>query len=156
MVSLIIIRFCYTALSNTDALIKSSKTRSLDTECPQDKQWSCFNSITKAYGCNQAAISGQITCSNDGPRIWIGSCATYNDNTQVLSFSKINVQIEHKLMATIGQKITYSFLLPTVLTELNDYMYGPLNMQLELCRAHTLRAHCAIYIVAFVCMAIIL
>ena len=94
MVSLIVIRFCYTASSNTDALIKSSKTRSLDTECPLDKQWSCFNSTTKAYSCNQAAVSGRITCSDYGPRMEIGSYATYDDNTQVLSFSKCSNQAQ--------------------------------------------------------------
>ena len=112
MVSLVVIRFCYTASSSIDALINSSKTRSLGTECPQDKQWFCFNSTTKAYSCNQAAVSGRITCSDNGPRMEIGSCATYDDNTRVLSFSKFNVKIKHKLMATIGRKhlrITYNF-----------------------------------------------
>ena len=128
MVSLIVIRFCYTASSSTDhdALTKFSKTRSLDTECPQDKQWFCFNSTTKAYSCNQAAVSGRITCSDNGPRMKIGSCATYDDNTRVLSFSKCQNQAQINGYNR-SKTFTNYIQLPTDLTELNDYMCGPLN-----------------------------
>lgn len=98
MVSLIIT--CYTASSShgIDSLINSSKTKDLN-ECPQDKQWFCFNSTTKAYSCNQlqAAVSGRITCSDNGPIVEIGSCATYDENTH-----SVCVQIKQMSMTTIG------------------------------------------------------
>ena len=121
-----------TASRSTAAAINSSKPRGLDNiMCLQDKQWFCFNSITRAYSCNQAAVSGRITCSNNGPIMEIGSCATYDESTQVLSFSMCSNQAE--VNDYDRSTIFWYIQLPTVLTELNDYMCGPLNRKGLVC-----------------------
>ena len=108
-----------------------SLSRSLDTECPWDKQWFCFNSTTKAYSCNQAAVSGQITCSDDGPRLEIGSCSMYDKNTRVLSISKCSNQAQ---INDYKKSMALNYVqLPSILTELNDYMCGPLNRKGPIC-----------------------
>ena len=99
------------------------------SECSNDKRWFCFNATTIAYSCNQAAVSGRITCTEHGPTMGIGSCATYDKNTRVLSISRCFNQIgvgDYNMSTVFVQ-------LPTILTELNDYMCGPLNRKGHLC-----------------------
>ena len=112
-ISLIII--CNTASSThgTNSLFNSLNTKDLN-KCPQDKQWFCFSSTTRAYSCDQAAVSGRITCSDDGPIMDIGSC---DENTQVLSISKCLNQVE----ISDYNRSPWGMSLPTVLIELNDY-----------------------------------
>ena len=121
---------CNTASSihGTDSLFNSLNTKDLN-KCPQDKQWFCFNSTTRAYSCDQAAVSGRIMCSDDGPIMGIGNCATYDENTQVLSISKCLNQAE----ISDYNRSSWGISLPTVLTELNDYMCGPLSRKGLVC-----------------------
>ena len=63
-------------------------------------------------------------CTEHGPVMETGSCATYDENILVLSFIKCYNQgeISDYNISTIFWYIQ----LPTVLTELDDYMCGPL------------------------------
>ena len=119
-----------TASSNsTDSLTSYQSKMKRPSECSNDKRWFCFNATTIAYSCNQAAVSGQIICTEHGPTMVIGSCATYDKNTQVMSISKCFNQI-----GAAGYNMSTVFIqLPTILTELNDYMCGPLNRKGHLC-----------------------
>ena len=123
-----------TASSSTADSLTSSQPkmkRLLVSECSNDKQWFCFNATTIAYSCNQAAVSGRVTCTEHGPTIGIGICATYDENTRVLSISRCYNQagVSDYNMSTISWNIQ----LPTVLSELNDYMCGPLNRKGLVC-----------------------
>ena len=119
-----------TASSNsTDSLTAYPSKMKRLSECSNDKRWFCFNATTIAYSCNQAAVSGKIKCTEHGPTMVIGSCATYDKNIQVLSISKCFNQIgvgDYNMSTAFVQ-------LPTILTELNDYMCGPLNRKGLVC-----------------------
>ena len=118
-----------TTSMSTAAAINYSKAKGLNVMCPQDKQWFCFNSTTRAYSC---VIDSKITCSDDGPIMKIDYCATYDEKTRVLSISKCSNQAEigDYNRSSWGTRIIS---LPTVLTELNDYMCGPLNRKDLVC-----------------------
>ena len=121
-----------TASSSTaDSLTSSQPKMKRLSECSNDKQWFCFNATTIAYSCNQAAVSGRVTCTEHGPTIGIVICATYDENTRILSFTRCYNQagVSDYNMSTISWNIQ----LPTVLSELNDYMCGPLNRKGLVC-----------------------
>ena len=85
-------------------------------------QWFCFNSTTNTYICLD---DGRITCSNKGPLLTLGNCATYSEDTRVLSIAVcpiMRTQLVH-YNVTISKYIQ----LPSNITELSDYMCGPLN-----------------------------
>ena len=134
IVSLFITRSCCTASSShgNDSLINSPKTKD-PNKCPrdQDKQWFCFNSTNKAYSCDKVAASGRITCSDAGPVMEVGNCATYDENTRLLSIIKCSNQAE--ISEYNSSTAPWYIQLPTVLTELNDYMCGPLNRKGLVC-----------------------
>ena len=123
----------YTTASSSiaNSLTSSQPKMKRLSECSNDKQWFCFNATTIAYSCNQAAVSGRVTCTEHGPTIGIGICATYDENTRILSFSRCYNQagVSDYNMSTISWNIQ----LPTVLSELNDYMCGPLNRKGLVC-----------------------
>ena len=127
---------CHSASSNHsidfESPINSPKTNDL-YKCHQNKQWFWFNSSTKAYSCKQleAVVSERITCSDDGPIMEIGVCATYDENTQAVSFSACSNQAE--VNDYNRSAISWSIQLPIILTELNDYMCGPLNRKGLVC-----------------------
>ena len=88
-------------------------------------QWFCFNStlIQKTYN------SCQVTCSKDGPMLAFGCCATYSEDTRLLSVTEcLSFQYTGHNVTTPGY-----ILLPRNLTELNDYMCGPLNRKGLVC-----------------------
>ena len=118
---------CFTASSSSSSLIFSPH----ENKCSQDKQWFCFNSTTRAYSCNQtAALSWHIICSENGPLLDIGSCATFDGNTRVLSISKCSNEFK---VSQYNVSDSNYILLPTVLTELNNYMCSPLNRKGLVC-----------------------
>ena len=99
IVSLTVIRFCYTASSNTDALIKSSKTRNLDTECPQDKQW--------PIAAIKLQFQGEWHVLTMDPE-W--GLVAVQRMMIILEYShSANVKIKHKLMGRKHLWITYNF-----------------------------------------------
>ena len=117
---LVITRTCCTASSShgNDSLINSPETKD-PNQCPrdQDQQWFCFNSAYKAYSCDKVAASGKITCSDNGPIMEVGNCATFDENTQLLSIGKCLNQAE--IREYNSSTTPWYIQLPTVLTELN-------------------------------------
>ena len=70
-----------------------------------------------------------LTCQQDEPLLSAGYCATYNNQTKLVSI------IEYPYLQTIGYNYTShgSILLPRNLSQLNDYMCGPLNRKGLVC-----------------------
>ena len=88
-------------------------------------KWFCFN--TSVYDC---CLIKYITCLENGPALPFGRCATYNENnsTKTLSFAKCPYLQPNNYNVTAGH-----ISLPVILTELNDYMCGPLNRKGLVC-----------------------
>ena len=88
-------------------------------------KWFCFN--TSVYDC---CLIEDITCLENGPAMPFGCCATYNENnsTKTLSFAKCPYLQPNNYNVTAGY-----ISLPVILTELNDYMCGPLNRKGLVC-----------------------
>ena len=86
----------------------------------------CVNSsltTSSTYNCSQ------MICSKDGPMLAFGCCATYSEDTRLLSVTKcLTFQSTGYNVTTPGY-----ILLPRNLTQLNDYMCGPLNRKGLVC-----------------------
>ena len=83
----------------------------------------CSNSTTMSYSCSL------ITCSQFGPSLISGFCATYSEDTGLLSLASC------PYFQSTGYNVTTPgyILLPRNLTQLNDYMCGPLNRKGLVC-----------------------
>ena len=94
--------------------------------CSQNKEWFCFNSTTEAYNCSQiqSILPDQFKCLDSGPALSFGYCATFNKDTRVLSILPACGYFQYGAynVTTPGY-----IQLPTLLTELNDYMCSPLH-----------------------------
>ena len=65
-------------------------TRHDDNQCPQSNEWFCFNTTTKAYNCSQIQSvlwpdENFFKCFESGPAMLLGACATYDEDTRILS-----------------------------------------------------------------------
>ena len=88
-------------------------------------QWLCYNLTTKAYDCSQ------ITCSQGEPSLAFGYCATYSEDTRN---SVLSVTLCPYFQSTGYNMTTPGYIqLPRNLTQLNDYMCGPLNRKGLVC-----------------------
>ena len=80
----------------------------------------CVNS---SYNCTE------IKCSNQGPLLPFGYCATYNEENKHLSIAKCPYFQPNGYNITVSGYIN----LPRNLSQLNDYMCGPLNRKGLVC-----------------------
>ena len=107
-------------------------TRSNQYQCSRNKEWFCFNSTTVAYNCSQihSILPDQIECFESGPALSFGYCATYDEDTRILSLLPMCGYFQYGVynVTTPGY-----IQLPTVLTELNDYMCSPLHRKGIVC-----------------------
>ena len=89
-------------------------------------EWLCFNSSDSEFDCCHVAY---IYCHEGGPALPFGYCATYSETKRMLStFKCLNLQWNDYNMTN-----PWYVTLPVSLTELNDYMCGPLNRKGVLC-----------------------
>ena len=81
--------------------------------------------VNFSYNCTK------IKCSNQGPLLIIGYCATYNEETRLLSITNCPYfqQNGYNINITIPGYIK----LPRNLSQLNDYMCGALNRKGVVC-----------------------
>ena len=87
----------------------------------------CINSTVKVYDCPL------ITCTSNGPALASGFCATYNEDTRSLSIASCPY---FQPRANGFQKPRHGKIiieLPKNLSQLNDYMCGPLNRKGLVC-----------------------
>ena len=99
--------------------LKISLVELLNSHHDEESPQLCVNS---SFHCSQ------ITCSNGAPLLALGYCATYDEKTKTLSLTKSSY---YKLRDynIASQHIK----LPANLSQLNDYMCGPLNRKGLLC-----------------------
>ena len=116
---------------------QSTHNQTHSDQCSQHSQWFCFNSTTKAYKCSQIQHLIPtlpwpigIKCLESGPSMISGYCATYNDDTRVLSISPSCGYFQYGAYNVTAPGYIQ---LPTILTELDDYMCGPLHRKGLLC-----------------------
>ena len=84
-----------------------------------------FLCINSSYNC------AEIKCSNEGPLLIKGYCATYNEETRLLSIT--NCPYFQSNGYNINITIPGYIKLPRNLSHLNDYMCGPLNRKGIVC-----------------------
>ena len=112
--------------------LRSTLDSSHSDKCSQNKEWFCFNSTTGAYNCSQihSILPDQIKCFESGPALPFGYCASYDEDTRILSILPSCGYFEYGVynMTTPGY-----IQLPTVLNELNNYMCGPLHRKGLVC-----------------------
>ena len=119
----------YTGAGGKSYLISSSwkntSTRNNQLYSNSDQLF-CFslNEETCSYNCTQ------VICSENGPVIPLGCCATYDDDSRLVSFTLCPnfLALKSYSIAKPGH-----ILLPRNLSQLNDYMCGPLNRKGLVC-----------------------
>ena len=89
-------------------------------------KWLCFNT-SEAYDCCPIE---HITCLENGPALAFGYCATYNETNSTKSLSIARCPY---LQLNNYNLTAWHISLPLILTELNDYMCGPLNRKGLVC-----------------------
>ena len=87
-------------------------------------KWLCFNT-SEEYDCCQIK---EVHCFESGPALPFGYCATYSESNS-LSIAKCPYYEWSKYNVTTPGYIS----LPVLLTELNNYMCGPLNRKGLVC-----------------------
>ena len=117
--------------SAAEKSITSSPSHGQNPDCSYNQQWFCFNSTTKTYNCLYGD-NIHIKCSDSGPLLKLGYCATYSEDTGLVTVAKCPYfQMNgYNLTATGNQ---YYIQLPKTLTELNDSMCGPMNRKGIVC-----------------------
>ena len=89
----------------------------LDNDSDQQLQQFCFN--LKSLDTHIAGLA----CSENGASLAFGDCVTYDKGGRIMSFSScLNLQSNSYNVTTTGR-----IQLPGNLTQLDDYMCGPLN-----------------------------
>ena len=126
--------------SNTSVSAISYRNEDDDSSSPAENQTSyqnlpnqdhgqhfCINSTTKVYSCPL------ITCTSDGPKLDSGFCATYNEDTRSLSIASCPYfqPLANGFRKSKHEKMIIE--LPNNLSQLNDYMCGPLNRKGLVC-----------------------
>ena len=115
-------------------LTTSSESVGQDPDCSHSQQWFCFNSTTKTYSCLHGSNT-YLRCSEYGPLLKLGYCATYSDDTGLLTIAKC----PYFQMNSKGYNVTmitgdgYYIHLPKTLAELNDSMCRPMNRKGIVC-----------------------
>ena len=105
--------------SNYFSLLNSTLTLNLDE---QSSQLLCVNATFNDR-------DAMIQCTEEGPLLQFGYCVTYNDDTKLLSITNCpHYQPNGYNLSTSGQIV-----LPRNLSQLNDYMCGPLNRKGLVC-----------------------
>ena len=84
--------------------------------------WYHFNSATKEYQCYQ-----HVTCTEQGAVIPTGHCMTYDESSKSLSYVLCHFLHDNLTDDLEGIK------LPNKISELNEYMCGPLNRKGSVC-----------------------
>ena len=108
---------------SSDTLPMLQTTNRLSGDTNHHGELFCFNSTTKVHNCSQ------VICSKGGPLLVLGCCATYSEDTRILS---ITICPEFQYNAYNVTNPGY-IQLPRILTQLNDYMCGPLNRKGLVC-----------------------
>ena len=88
-------------------------------------KWLCFD--TSVYDCCPIQ---HITCLESGPALPFGHCATYSEDNSTKSLSIARCPY---LQPNNYNLTAWHISLPVILTELNDYMCGPLNRKGLVC-----------------------
>ena len=104
----------FTTSSSSKTLVASNKSR--------HSLLVCFDNPGKYYFHN-------IICSESGPLLGYSYCATYNENTKILSL----VRRPYFQLSVYNITTTGYVQLPRNLSQLNDYMCGPLNRKGLVC-----------------------
>ena len=103
-----------------------------DTElCSRNQQWFYFNSTTKTPHCISGTYT-HITCSDSGPLLQFGYCATYSEDTGLVTVTKCPYFQAHGHMYNMTPN-KYDIYLPKMLADLNDSMCGPMNRKGIVC-----------------------
>lgn len=101
-------------------MLVSCSNISLDGECPP---WSYYNFNTHQCECYDNAFpTDDITCSDTGVTVGVGYCATYQENVGTFFAECIYFQLPHGNCSDGG-----FFSLPNNVSELNEYMCGPMK-----------------------------
>ena len=106
------------AVSSNNSLSVPNSTQNFDgSKC---QQILCSES---KYDCTE------IVCSQNGPTLHYSYCVTYSEDTNLLSMSTCRYFESRGYNITAAQSV----LLPRNLSQLNDYMCGPLNRKGLVC-----------------------
>ena len=114
--------------SRKDPLSVALSSLHSDIDYCSHVQWYCFNSSTRGYDCKHI-YNDFIFCTDQGPLLQTGFCATYSGYTGLLSVTDcLYFQLK-------GFNITSSgyIPLPGTLTRLNDSMCAPMNRRGIVC-----------------------
>ena len=113
-------------LLNLVVLISCSRIH-LDDECPP---WSYYNLNTLQCECYHNALpTDDIICTDTGVTVGVGYCVTYQEKVGTFFAECVYFQLPHGNFTNGGY-----FSLPTNVSELNEYMCGPMKRTGLVCR----------------------
>ena len=98
-------------------------------QCPP---WSFYDKNSRKCQC----FDNRFKCSNDGTYLKAGHCATYDNNTGIVSYAQCPyfIQSNGLNITKFEQQLSnWYILLPENMSELNDYLCGAMNRRGRVC-----------------------
>ena len=116
---------------------QSDKTTSIQSwQPPRQAKWFCFTKSNFTNNTIDCCQFHTIKCLENGPALPYGYCATYSEDNYTQSLTVVRCLYLQSTTVHYN-KTTYQngefILLPHSLSELNDYMCGPLNRKGTVC-----------------------
>ena len=134
LILMLFVSFCCSSLvkksSNTPTILNTSllayEGQVYKYSVTSYVKWFCFDT-SEAYDCCPIQ---HITCLENGPALMFGRCATYSEDNSTKSLSIARCPY---LQPNNYNLTAWHISLPVILTELNDYMCGPMNRKGLVC-----------------------
>ena len=114
-------------------ITRSSQDPTNAALCSYSGEWFCINSTTAIPRCI-CGNNSHIVCSDNGPLLQFGYCATYSEDTGLVTVAKCPyLQLNDNMYHMTIIKQDYFIQLPKILAELNDSLCGPMNRKGIVC-----------------------
>ena len=125
LLSSVLLSFCSAQISH--------QSYHLDCDSPSVQQcptWTYYDKTSKKCLC----FDNRFKCTNDGTYLKAGHCATYDNRTGIVSYTRCSyfIQSDGLNLTKLDENIWY-ILLPENMSELNDYLCGTMNRRGGVC-----------------------
>ena len=116
---------------------QSDKSTSIQSwQPPRQAKWICFTKSSSTNNTIDCCQFRAIKCIENGPALRYGHCSTYSEDSKKQSLTTVRCSYFQSTIryynVTTYRNDKY-ILLPVTLSELNDYMCGPLNTKGTVC-----------------------
>ena len=121
----VLLSFCIAQISHKSYHLDHDSLS--EQQCPT---WSYYDETSKKCLC----FDTRFKCTNDGTYLKAGHCATYDNYTGIVSYTRCPyiIQSDGLNMTKLDEYVWY-ILLPEDMSELNDYLCGAMDRRGEVC-----------------------